>query len=346
MNKKITFLFFFIFFTFLSITESYADNCVANSSGNWENNSTWSCGHVPVAGDNITIESGVTVTVNQSHDLDMNGDPPTFITIEDGGFLVFAPTCGQGNCKIDFELADGSEIVVNGTDGITVNPLNWATVVKVRIGGNLILHGSNGANSFPFGPGTLTSLGPLPVELSEFRGQAMERSNMLKWQTASEENAMVFIVERSLDGVSDFKEIGRVNAFGNSTELRSYEVEDLNPITLGYYRLRIVDFDGTFEFSDIIAVERSKTDIELVEVFPIPAEDEVTVLIHTQKEGKAIITLSDFTGKKIKEEKVVLEGWINRYTLNWKEHETNFYYLTIDDGKEKIAKKILRASND
>jgi Secretion system C-terminal sorting domain len=186
----------------------------------------------------------------------------------------------------------------------------------------------------------------LPVELKSFKGIAMERSNMLKWQTESEENTMVFLVERSLDSGRDFAEIGRVNAFGNSTVLRSYEIEDENPVSLAYYRLRIVDFDGTFEFSDVVAVERSKTDIDLVEVYPIPAEDEVTVLVHAQTEGKAIITLSDFLGRTIKEEKVVLKAGINRYNFNWEEHETNFYYLTIYNGNERIVQKILRASRD
>jgi hypothetical protein len=193
---------------------------------------------------------------------------------------------------------------------------------------------------------TLTFLAPLPVELIAFNGYAEERSNLLKWQTASEENTMVFIVERSLDGANDFSEIDRVNAVGNSTTLQSYTSEDFNPVSLAYYRLRIVDFDGSFEYSDIIVVERSKPDIDLVEVFPNPAEDEVTVLLHVQIGSKAILTLSDFMGRKIKQEKVVLKSGINRFTLNWDEHETNFFYFTIDNGEERIARKILRASKD
>jgi len=169
---------------------------------------------------------------------------------------------------------------------------------------------------------------------------------MLKWQTASEENTKVFIIERSLDGAYDFKEIDRVDAVGNSTVVSNYDVEDLNPVDLAYYRLRIVDFDGYFEFSDIIVIERTKTELVLMEVYPVPAEQEVTVLIHAEADGKAIMTLSDFMGRKIKEEKIDLKSGINRYTLNWEEHETNFYYLTIYNGKERIVKKILRASRD
>ncbi len=186
----------------------------------------------------------------------------------------------------------------------------------------------------------------LPVELVSFWGTIFDRYNLLEWQTESEENAMVFLLERSLDGNRNFTEIGRVEAAGNSSYLRSYEMKDENPVSLAYYRLRIVDFDGTFEFSDVIVMERSKTDIDLVEVYPVPAEEEVTVLVHAKSTGKAILTISDFLGRKIKQEKIELKAGVNHYVFDFGEHETNFYYLTIYNGKEKIAKKILRASKD
>ncbi len=214
------------------------------------------------------------------------------------------------------------------------------------ITGNIEVFNNGGGFCDDFNDWETECLSALPVELASFKGYAMDRSNMLQWQTESEENTLVFLVERSLDGRKDFEEIGRVDAFGNSTVLRSYEIEDGNPVSMAYYRLRIVDFDGTFEFSDVIAIERSKTDIDLVEVYPIPAEEEVTVLVHAKAAGKAIITLSDFMGRKIKEEKVELKAGINHYTLNFEEHETNFYYLTIYNGNERIAKKILSASRD
>ncbi len=343
MNKSITLLLAFILLFFFSTTSLFADTCTAISSGDWDDGSIWSCGHKPTGGDDVIIPPGIIVTVTSSDDL--SGLAPISMRIADGGFLVFEPACDNGTCKIDFKLADGSGIDVDGANGISVNPPNWAVWVKLWIGNDLVLHGSSGSNSFPFGPGTL-GLGSLPVELASFRGSVMDRYNMLEWQTESEENAMVFLIERSLDGYRDFTEIGRIGAYGNSSILRSYELKDESPVSLAYYRLRIVDFDGTFEYSDVIVVERSKTDIDLVEVYPVPAEEEVTVLVHTKSAGKAILTISDFLGRKIKQEKIELKAGINHYVFDFGEHETNFYYLTIYNGKEKIAKKILRASRD
>ncbi len=267
--------------------------------------------------DQLEISSG-TITISGA-DLNLSGMyPPAASNI----FTIINNVAGNPIVGIFNGLPEGSLIPFNGAN----------LELSYNIGG------SNNV--------TLTFLGPLPVELISFNGYAEERTNVLKWQTASEENTMVFIVERSVDGTTDFEEIDRINAVGNSITLQSYEAEDFNPVSSAYYRLRIVDFDGTFEFSEIIAVERTKAEIYLVEVFPIPAEEEVTVLIHTQNKSKAIMILSDFMGRKIKEVKIELKAGINRYTLNWEEHETNFYYLTIDNGKEKVAKKILRASRD
>ena len=51
-------------------------------------------------------------------------------------------------------------------------------------------------------------------------------------------------------------------------------------------------------------------------------------------------------GRTIKHERAVLKAGINHYTFEFGGHETNFYYLTIYNGQERIAKKILRASKD
>ena len=243
----------------------------------------------------------------------------------------------------------GSYVPVPGDEFVFINNLGTVTGAFFGLGEGdpIFINGVEMTLTYIGGDGndiSIKNLAPLPAELISFNGYAEERSNLLKWQTASEENTMVFIVERSLDGVRDFEEIDRINAAGNSTTLQNYEIKDNNPVSLAYYRLRIVDFDGTFEFSDLIVVERSKTEIETVEVFPVPAEEEVTVLIHSEGNSKAIMILSDFSGKKILEEKIQLKPGINKYLLNWEEQETNFYYLSIDNGKEIISKKILRAS--
>lgn len=101
----------------------------------------------------------------------------------------------------------------------------------------------------------LCTINPLPVELISFTGVKEEGGIVLKWNTASETNNDYFIVERSRDGI-DFERIAVVNGAGNSTELLDYSFTDEHPFSgIQYYRLKQTDFDGAFEYSDIIAVK-------------------------------------------------------------------------------------------
>lgn len=98
---------------------------------------------------------------------------------------------------------------------------------------------------------------PLPITLTDFSAQLEKPSVRLAWTTASEINAHFFGIERSTDGFI-FEEIAQNQAAGTSNSLRNYFYIDegvTNRLsgTL-YYRLRLVDFDDSYEYSDIIAV--------------------------------------------------------------------------------------------
>lgn len=216
-------------------------------------------------------------------------------------------------------------------------------LAKVGVAGTIkIQHNATGCNS-EAEVNTVCAL-ILPVELISFKGYPMDRTNVLKWQTATEENTMVFIVERSLNGTDHFKEVDRINAVGNSDVIQSYEIEDNDPVNIAYYRLRIVDFDGYFEYSDLVVIKRSENDNLEVEAFPVPTENEVTILIPTKSVGSAILTLSDFTGRVLKQEKIELNNGLNRFSINLNDYNTNLYFLSIDNGKEKIVKKLLKVN--
>ena len=78
----------------------------------------------------------------------------------------------------------------------------------------------------------------------------------MSWATATESNSSVFEVERSMDG-STFEHIGTVPAAGNSLQTIDYAFFDDDPGALTYYRLRMVDHDGTWEHSPMVSIFRS-----------------------------------------------------------------------------------------
>lgn len=98
----------------------------------------------------------------------------------------------------------------------------------------------------------------LPIELISFTGFASEKNNELTWQTSTEINNDYFIVEKSIDGY-EFVEIGQVSAAGTSQSIRNYDFDDMHPELLTYYRLKQVDFNGDFAYSNTIVIKRKST---------------------------------------------------------------------------------------
>lgn len=98
------------------------------------------------------------------------------------------------------------------------------------------------------------SAGVLPVELSFFNANVKESTVVLTWQTASEQNNYYFSIEKSTDG-KNFKTIGTIEGHGTTTDVQDYVFIDISPIKgNNYYRLKQVDYDGQFEYSDVIAI--------------------------------------------------------------------------------------------
>ena len=114
----------------------------------------------------------------------------------------------------------------------------------------------------------------LPVKLVSFTAHAQEKYVLLKWETSSEENNDYFEIERSIDGLT-FESIGKVTGNGTTAIKNNYAFLDQFPSGgTNYYRLRQVDFDGRYEYSDIRLVNFSgKT--EQFSLAPNPTQDEV-----------------------------------------------------------------------
>jgi hypothetical protein len=106
----------------------------------------------------------------------------------------------------------------------------------------------------------------LPVELIDFRAHRVEKGINFFWKTGMEESFDKFELERSFDG-REFSKIKEISAEGNYSE---YQYTDQNPLTeKAYYRLRLNDFVGTYQFSQIIYMEAENL-AEDINIFPNP----------------------------------------------------------------------------
>ena len=123
--------------------------------------------------------------------------------------------------------------------------------------------------------GTIGSDVVLPVELINFKANYNRDKVYLNWQTASELNNDYFVVEKSLDkSIEDanWEEVVRVKGAGTINTISNYGITDDNVNTndkVIYYRLKQVDYDGKFAYSNIVAV--SLQDVQDFQVYPNPS---------------------------------------------------------------------------
>lgn len=109
-----------------------------------------------------------------------------------------------------------------------------------------------------FGTFTLASsslANPLPVQLSWFKASVTASgTGLLEWRTESELNNDRFDIERSVNGI-DFERLGSVEGAGTTNAANQYSFEDKNPVlSLVYYRLKQVDFNGKSEYSSLVSL--------------------------------------------------------------------------------------------
>ena len=129
--------------------------------------------------------------------------------------------------------------------------------------------------------GFLTA-GPLPVEWIYFSSTATDNATVkLNWATASEQNNNYFQIERSSDA-NNFIPVGIVYGAGNSSIIKNYEFIDNSELrtqnsALLYYRLKQVDFNGDYKYSQIKSVLLDNSDVFEVNVYPNPASERIVV---------------------------------------------------------------------
>jgi hypothetical protein len=225
-------------------------------------------------------------------------------------------------------LADNAFSVLKRVDGSS-DAANWNCVPcgfsvapadginANELAGRLVADGyalRRGFTSFSkFGVGKTKFARALPVELISFTGKEDGDVNNLIWTTASEINADYFDIERSIDGI-EFVKVGRVSGAGNSNELIDYDYRDANPFNLSYYRLKQVDFDGAFEYSNTIVIDRDLASLnnsgsDEMLIYPNPnASTNVNLRFYLSENKEVEIRVIDVLGQVVKNLSVSLSN--------------------------------------
>jgi len=137
----------------------------------------------------------------------------------------------------------------------------------------------------------------VPVELLTFEGKTTNGTVYLYWKTASEISNDYFIIERSLDA-KQFITIGKVKGKGNRLSEVTYHFKDeISGSETYYYRLKQVDFNGIFEYSESIAVQVEK-EKSIIDIFPSPTSDMLQIVSSNTLQALRIL---DLNGKLIRQ---------------------------------------------
>jgi trimeric autotransporter adhesin len=185
----------------------------------------------------------------------------------------------------------------------------------------------------------------LPLNSLVFTASYKKGTSYLKWQTRNELNTENFEVERSI-GNNVFESIGNIAAKGNGAEKTHYTFDDTDAGKVGagrlYYRLKIIDRDGSYAYSAVVVVDVPGTLITRMSIFPNPADKHTTVLIVSPDEQLIKWQLLDVAGRKVMSKEQTLRKGENRIVLDLNKLKPGVYFLQINgqyiNAQEKIQK--------
>jgi hypothetical protein len=246
---------------------------------------------------------------------------------------------------LGFAIGDG---LANGRVVVTVNGSNPPVYANAKVAAPL-------APLPPLNFGIANEA--LPVRLVSFTGQPTIAGNELNWKTTAEENFSHYEIERSLNA-KIFKPIGKVlGANTKNQENLSYSFIDDNQSGsvpgassgntvssfAAYYRLKMVDLDGSFQYSKIIFINDDSQKSIVGEFYPNPAVGS-TVSINIKGDSNSAwkITSYDISGREINTETKMLNYGDNKVELDLKTINNGITIFRFENNKTIHFRKLNR----
>ena len=228
---------------------------------------------------------------------------------------------------------------------------NTSHTAGVKMLPTYISDNSGGLTAITFA-GIITGNQPLPVELTSFTALVQNKSVNLKWLTATEVNNYGFEIERSQTSKvksKTWEKVGFVQGHGNSNSPKSYTFTDnlalahnLNLDRL-QYRLKQIDFDGSYKYSDIIELQIDPpSEFVLQQNYPNPFNPSTIIKYEIPKSTFVILSIFDLLGREITTliNQVQNAGY-HEITFNAKNLSSGIYIYQIQAGEFSQIRKML-----
>jgi hypothetical protein len=185
------------------------------------------------------------------------------------------------------QLGNGNYLITNGT-GVYILDQNTGGVLSTPVAG------VSGRSAHEY------DLAIIPVELTSFAAKVVNSNVILNWNTATEINNSGFEIQRSSDRIN-FSNVAFVPGFGTTTEPRSYTYTD-NTVSNGayYYRLKQVDFNGAFAYSDIVEVDVATPIVFALEQnYPNPFNPSTVISYSIPQNSFVTLKVYDIIGNEV-----------------------------------------------
>jgi Leucine-rich repeat (LRR) protein len=185
------------------------------------------------------------------------------------------------------------------------------------------------------GGGTVNGQAILPVKLNHFTGRLVDGAAVLYWETAQEQSASHFNIQRSINGV-DFTTIGKVKATGNTITRKEYSFTDQAAGTLRtdkiYYRLQTEDINGRQELSKIIVLKPGAS-VENIQLAANPVTDYAYLLMQAREKSKVAILVTDMAGRTLLSQSRTVERGMNNLPVNVQSLAAGIYMLSVKNAE-------------
>ncbi|MES2656496.1 MAG: BNR-repeat neuraminidase N-terminal domain-containing protein [Bacteroidota bacterium] len=188
---------------------------------------------------------------------------------------------------------------------------------------------------------------PLPVKLLQLTARLKATDVIISWSTASENNNKGFEVERSTDGYI-FEFVGFVKGAGNSNRVLHYTISDNEAFAktnsnLLYYRLKQLDTDGKYAYSNSVKVSTDGQQTNAVSVYPNPFINDYTISLSSTITGDALIETIDLQGRLVgKQIAPVMPGTNNIPAAKIDDLTSGVYFVKVTINGETQVLKVMK----
>jgi len=315
-----------------------SNNGITGYTGGCSCHSGSKTGTVTITGIPATVLKGTAYTIGLTYSPGVTKANWGFELKASGGTLAVG-TATSVKVKSS-ELTHSAAPAVSGTS-YTFSNMKWtapATASNVTfsfaaVGGN----GNNSTSGDVMSFGTATTSVVLPVEFSTFKlDWATENKVNISWQTATEINTDHFEIENSLDG-KNFSTISTINASGISKTTKTYTTTDfvINTNTIVYYRIKSVDKNGEFTYSNIQSISSKNTATYINNIYPNPVKigQTINIEIVSNKQQTVSFIIVNSVGKIVSNKEKTIEQGFNNVSYKLSNYlVAGNYYMQVKVG--------------